>query len=110
MVQTRGKRVAFNCCHCLKIQLVFGISSGMNFCMCFPPHPLPVWVWFLMFLLSSLSRRCSDISLHGEHVSGRSLLPAESDANLSQVIPVHFRQRMSLEQGLKQQKAAKPNY
>lgn len=39
-----------------------------------------------------------------------SALCADGDPGLSRVIPAQFRQRMSLEQGLRQQKAAKPNY
>lgn len=56
-----------------------------------------------------LCRRCPDI-LRRERVPGRSALRADGDPGLSRVIPAQFRQRMSLEQGLRQQKAAKPNY
>lgn len=35
MVQTRDKRVTFNCCHSLEIPVAFGISSGMD--VPFPP-------------------------------------------------------------------------
>lgn len=48
-------------------------------------------------------------ALGREHVLMETVLPAESSASLSQVIPLRFRQSVSLEQGLKQQRAAKNN-